>query len=346
MLIRFSFLPALSIHQLAAQGEMVFLASRIEQGGWNYDKFFKNHTIYQKGTITIWKYMFIILSFQTETVINLQDEEGFTPLMWAAAHGQIAVVEFLLQNVSISRLIAMFLFFFVKLVLLKCIFFPQGADPNLLAKGRESALSLACSKGYTDIVKMLIDCGVDVNEYDWVRRCAVCDGIKYDNLGLMSKYWETCKWCLNIVVVLFLWLLIRTVEPLCCMQFMGTMCAVWKYCWVSLWPWNMCLPACLHAAIFRKCVWSVKVLLRLCVFQKAALIRPLSPILGSTQWTWLWPWAIEMVCADHRHSTFGNEIWNAGKTHQLKWEKFYVLFLSVQQVMEAHLLKLLMGIRE
>ncbi|MEQ2184970.1 hypothetical protein GOODEAATRI_013360 [Goodea atripinnis] len=45
----------------------------------------------------------------------------------------------------------------------------SGADPNLLAKGRESALSLACSKGYTDIVRMLIDCGVDVNEYDWVQ---------------------------------------------------------------------------------------------------------------------------------------------------------------------------------
>lgn len=97
---------SLSIHQLAAQGEMVYLASRIEQ----------------------------------ESVINLQDEEGFTPLMWAAAHGQIAVVEFLLQN---------------------------GADPHILAKGRESALSLASSKGYTDIVKMLIECGVDVNEYDW-----------------------------------------------------------------------------------------------------------------------------------------------------------------------------------
>ncbi|KAG2466968.1 ANRA2 protein, partial [Polypterus senegalus] len=66
---------ALSIHQLAAQGEMVFLASRIEQG--------------------------------------------------------------------------------------------KGADPTILAKGRESALSLACSKGYTDIVKMLVECGVDVNEYDW-----------------------------------------------------------------------------------------------------------------------------------------------------------------------------------
>uniref|UniRef100_A0A8C8IME8 Ankyrin repeat family A protein 2 n=1 Tax=Oncorhynchus tshawytscha TaxID=74940 RepID=A0A8C8IME8_ONCTS len=84
--------------------------------------------------------VFLASRIEQETVINLQDEEGFTPLMWAAAHGQIAVVEFLLQN---------------------------GADPNLLAKGRESALSLACSKGYTDIVKMLIDCGVDVNEYDW-----------------------------------------------------------------------------------------------------------------------------------------------------------------------------------
>lgn len=38
--------------------------------------------------------------FKLESVINLQDEEGFTPLMWAAAHGQIAVVEFLLQSVS------------------------------------------------------------------------------------------------------------------------------------------------------------------------------------------------------------------------------------------------------
>lgn len=44
----------------------------------------------------------------------------------------------------------------------------QGADAQILGKGRESALSLACSKGYTDIVKMLLDCGVDVNEYDWV----------------------------------------------------------------------------------------------------------------------------------------------------------------------------------
>ncbi|NWH87099.1 ANRA2 protein, partial [Aegithalos caudatus] len=81
-----------------------------------------------------------VLHILNKNLINHKDEEGFTPLMWAAAHGQIAVVEFLLQN---------------------------GADPQILGKGRESALSLACSKGYTDIVKMLLDCGVDVNEYDW-----------------------------------------------------------------------------------------------------------------------------------------------------------------------------------
>ncbi|NP_001258321.1 ankyrin repeat family A protein 2 isoform f [Mus musculus] len=84
--------------------------------------------------------LYLATRIEQENVINHTDEEGFTPLMWAAAHGQIAVVEFLLQN---------------------------GADPQLLGKGRESALSLACSKGYTDIVKMLLDCGVDVNEYDW-----------------------------------------------------------------------------------------------------------------------------------------------------------------------------------
>lgn len=46
-------------------------------------------------------YTGVVLSLcQSEAAINLQDEEGFTPLMWAAAHGQIAVVEFLLQSVS------------------------------------------------------------------------------------------------------------------------------------------------------------------------------------------------------------------------------------------------------
>lgn len=127
-----------------------------------------------------------LLSLFLENVINLQDEEGFTPLMWAAAHGQIAVVEFLLQNVwqrsssrtNLPHLKHTEIHYIQQVYRYKlhsdsfCVHtsLQQGADPNLLAKGRESALSLACSKGYTDILKMLIDCGVDVNEYDWVKK--------------------------------------------------------------------------------------------------------------------------------------------------------------------------------
>lgn len=45
----------------------------------------------------------------------------------------------------------------------------QGADPHILAKERESALSLASTGGYTDIVGLLLERDVDINIYDWVR---------------------------------------------------------------------------------------------------------------------------------------------------------------------------------
>ncbi|GCB71039.1 hypothetical protein scyTo_0005825 [Scyliorhinus torazame] len=74
------------------------------------------------------------------SLLNVPDERGFTPLMWAAAFGEIAVVKFLLE---------------------------MGADPHTLAKERESTLSLASIQGYTDIVLLFLDHGVDVNIYDW-----------------------------------------------------------------------------------------------------------------------------------------------------------------------------------
>lgn len=46
---------------------------------------------------------------------------------------------------------------------------PKGADPHILAKERESALSLASTGGYTDIVGLLLERDVDINTYDWVR---------------------------------------------------------------------------------------------------------------------------------------------------------------------------------
>ncbi|XP_007896993.1 DNA-binding protein RFXANK [Callorhinchus milii] len=100
-------LDTLSIHQLAAQGDLNQLMKYLQQGDF---------------------------------LIDLQDEWGFTPLMWAAAFGEIAVVKYALE---------------------------KGADPHILGKERESALALASVRGYTDIIVLLLDHGVDVNIYDW-----------------------------------------------------------------------------------------------------------------------------------------------------------------------------------
>ncbi|KAJ8374579.1 hypothetical protein SKAU_G00051590 [Synaphobranchus kaupii] len=99
----------LSVHQLAARGEVTQLAAHLSK---------------RKGS----------------SLVNSRDEREFTPIMWAAAFGEIAVVEFLLE---------------------------KGADPKALARERESALSLASSGGYADIAGILLKHGADINTYDW-----------------------------------------------------------------------------------------------------------------------------------------------------------------------------------
>ncbi|KAJ6664250.1 hypothetical protein lerEdw1_008469 [Lerista edwardsae] len=98
---------ALSIHQLAAQGELTLLKENLRKG---------------------------------ENLLNKPDERGFTPLMWASAFGEIETVRCMLD---------------------------WGADPHILASERESALSLASTGGYTDIVVLLLEKKVDINTYDW-----------------------------------------------------------------------------------------------------------------------------------------------------------------------------------
>ncbi|XP_063311443.1 DNA-binding protein RFXANK [Pelobates fuscus] len=100
-------LDSLSVHQLAAQGELSQLKDYLQKD---------------------------------ETLLNRQDERGFTPLMWAAAFGEIETIQHLLD---------------------------MGADPHILAKERESALSLASTGGYSDIVTLLLKKEVDINIYDW-----------------------------------------------------------------------------------------------------------------------------------------------------------------------------------
>ncbi|XP_068447542.1 DNA-binding protein RFXANK isoform X2 [Clinocottus analis] len=105
--VRPATLDALSIHQLAAQGDVSQVAAHLTKDG---------------------------------SLLSKQDERGFTPLMWAAAFGEKAVVDFLLE---------------------------KGADPKTIARERESALTLASSGGYVDIVESLLKHGVDIDTYDW-----------------------------------------------------------------------------------------------------------------------------------------------------------------------------------
>lgn len=130
-----------------------------------------------------------------DNLINKPDERGFTPLIWASAFGEIETVRFLLEwvrpcpagdflgleggQVSAESASAMSL----DVAAMGTTGFqgishsshhhslcsPQGADPHILAKERESALSLASTGGYTDIVGLLLERDVDINIYDWVR---------------------------------------------------------------------------------------------------------------------------------------------------------------------------------
>ncbi|XP_010775433.1 DNA-binding protein RFXANK isoform X1 [Notothenia coriiceps] len=107
--VRPATLDSLSIHQLAAQGEVSQVAAHLSKDS---------------------------------SLLSQQDERGFTPLMWAAAFGEKAVVDFLLE---------------------------KGADPKIIARERESTLTLASSGGYVDIVESLLRHGVDIDTFDWVH---------------------------------------------------------------------------------------------------------------------------------------------------------------------------------
>lgn len=121
-----------------------------------------------------------------DNLINKPDERGFTPLIWASAFGEIQTVRFLLDWVRPSwehidrpgsQPLKLLHWRSAALLgdsgVLGSHHYPvsQGADPHILAKERESALSLASMGGYTDIVRLLLDRDVDINIYDWVRHC-------------------------------------------------------------------------------------------------------------------------------------------------------------------------------
>ncbi len=73
--------------------------------------------------------------------------QGYTPLMWACAHDQVDIVEFLLRF---------------------------GADASKVSIEGECALSFASSNGNVDVLRLLLAENVDVNNYDWVSLLYSC----------------------------------------------------------------------------------------------------------------------------------------------------------------------------
>uniref|UniRef100_A0A8C4NI16 Ankyrin repeat, family A (RFXANK-like), 2 n=1 Tax=Eptatretus burgeri TaxID=7764 RepID=A0A8C4NI16_EPTBU len=126
----YSFINSLTVHQLAAKGEIEHLANRLEQA---------------------------------DCKVNQADEHGFTPLIWAAAHGQITVVDFLLQ---------------------------KGANVMALGQERESALALAAARGDVAIVNLLLQSKADINIYDWNSGTPLLYAVRGNHAGCVQMLLE------------------------------------------------------------------------------------------------------------------------------------------------------------
>ena len=73
--------------------------------------------------------------------VNEVDQKGLTPIIWAAAYGQLAVLNLLHAH---------------------------GADPHYKGPAGENALAFAAANGHSHIISHLLAWGVNVDEVDEV----------------------------------------------------------------------------------------------------------------------------------------------------------------------------------
>ena len=88
--------------------------------------------------------------------VNAKSKAGETPLHWAAANGHLDVVEFLVD---------------------------RGADVNAKSKAGWTPLHLAADKGHLDIAKLLLDRGADINAKNGGGKTPL-------DLAREKKYWD------------------------------------------------------------------------------------------------------------------------------------------------------------
>ncbi|XP_063746523.1 DNA-binding protein RFXANK isoform X3 [Eleginops maclovinus] len=119
--VRPATLDTLSIHQLAAQGEVSQVAAHLSKDN---------------------------------SLLSQQDDRGFTPLMWAAAFGEKAVVDFLLEKNGGTPLL-----YAVRGNHIKCVesLLVKGADMTIESDSGYSPMALAVALGHKKIQKVLED---------------------------------------------------------------------------------------------------------------------------------------------------------------------------------------------
>jgi cytohesin len=98
--------------------------------------------------------------------VNVTDEEGCTPLIWAVLAGSVEAVE---------------------------LFLARGADPNCKNSDGETPMHITALTGNLEIAKLLIDAGADVEAEDGfgITPLRSCELNEDEDMALLLK--EHCK---------------------------------------------------------------------------------------------------------------------------------------------------------
>lgn len=199
-------LSALSIHQLAAQGEVSQVAAHLSRGDchiknvnkivppvkWTVIKrwfvFCRQFTAQQAGRTGLHA-SHVGSSVWRESSDRFSSREGQILIKKKKATLQTGVCVYPKDKVN---------------SLVFVVFYFKGADPKTVARERESALTLASSGGYADIVESLLRHGVDIDTYDWVCSNSLHAIHTYSMPEqMMAITWYTVKYDFTVISVIF-----------------------------------------------------------------------------------------------------------------------------------------------
>jgi len=136
------------------------------------------------------------LDIEDQAVFNLQNENGYTPLMLAAYYNKTDIILYLLENKAAinatspygTALMAAVFKGHKQAVLL---LLQQGADPNIPDENKASALQMSALFNHNDIAKYLLKYGADTNAKDFRGNKALDYAILKQNetiIKLLNNY--------------------------------------------------------------------------------------------------------------------------------------------------------------